>query len=81
MTSHCACNRRTSRSSASSLVPSDAVRMITPAFSGTIRLRISLSRLRSVSGSLRLMPVAPPPGTYTRKRPGRLIWVVSRAPL
>ena len=40
--------------------------MITPAFSGTIRRRMSFSRARSVSGSLRLMPVIEPFGTYTR---------------
>ena len=39
------------------------------------------SRVRSVSGSLRLMPVIEPSGTYTRKRPGSEIWLVSRAPL
>ncbi len=63
MTSHCAVSRLTSRVSSSSEAPSDAVRMITPASSGTIRLRMSLSRVRSVSGSLRLMPVIDPPGT------------------
>ena len=63
MTSHCAASRRTSASSSSSSMPSAAVRMMTPASSGTMRLRISLRRLRSGSGSLRLIPVAPPPGT------------------
>ena len=62
-------------------MPSAAVRMITPASSGTIRSMIDLSRRRSVSGSLREIPVAPPPGTYTTNRPGSEIWVVSRAPL
>ena len=52
--------------SSSSLAPSAAVRTMTPAESGTISRRIFLRRLRSVSGSLRLMPVMPPPGTYTR---------------
>ncbi|SKX96194.1 Uncharacterised protein [Mycobacteroides abscessus subsp. abscessus] len=47
----------------SALTPSDAVRMMTPASSGTSLARICLSRLRSTSGSLRLMPVDVPPGT------------------
>ena len=64
--SHCALSRSTSRVSSSSLAPSAAVRMITPALSGTIRRRMSFSRARSVSGSLRLMPVIEPFGTYTR---------------
>ena len=34
-----------------------------------------------MSGSRRLMPVIPPPGTYTRNRPGSETWLVSRAPL
>ncbi|CAM3215381.1 hypothetical protein STAL104432_16745 [Streptomyces albus] len=63
MSSHCACSRSTSRRSSSSLAPSAAVRTITPASSGTTRLRICLSRERSVSGSLRLMPVMEPSGT------------------
>ncbi|CNH93856.1 Uncharacterised protein [Mycobacterium tuberculosis] len=50
----------------SSLTPSDAVRMITPASDGTTSRRISLSRWRSVSGNLRLIPVDDAPGTYTR---------------
>ena len=63
ISSHWDCRRSTSRASSSSAMPSAAVRMITPASSGTIRSRMALSRLRSVSGSLREMPVAPPPGT------------------
>ena len=63
MISHCACSLRTSRSRASWLTPSEAVRMITPASLGTISLSMSLSRLRSTSGSLRLIPAAPPEGT------------------
>ena len=55
--SHCAASRDTSRDSSSSVAPSAAVRTMTPAFSGMTFLRICLSRLRSVSGSLRLMPV------------------------
>ena len=51
--------------------PSAAVRMITPDSSGTIRLRISLSRLRSVSGSLRLIPVAPPRGHEDQEAAGQ----------
>ena len=66
MSSHCACSRATSRSSSSSLAPSAAVRTITPASSGTTSRRIFFSRVRSVSGSLREMPVIEPSGTYTR---------------
>ena len=62
-TSHWACSRRTSRSSASCVTPSEAVRMITPASLGTISRSRSFSRLRSTSGSLRLIPAAPPEGT------------------
>ena len=62
--SHCACSRRTSRSRASWLTPSDAVRMITPASLGhDLACSMSLRRFRSMSGSLRLMPAAPPEGT------------------
>ena len=81
MFSHCAASRVTSRSSSASAAPSAAVRTITPAFSGVTFLRMCLSRFRSVSGSLRLIPVIDAPGTYTRYRPGRLTWLVSRAPL
>ena len=56
----------TSWASSSSEAPSAAVRTMTPAFSGMTCLRICLSRVRSVSGSLRLMPIIDPPGTYTR---------------
>ena len=63
MTSHCACRRRTSAVSSSSDAPSAAVRMMTPASSGTIFLRIALRRVRSFSGSLRLIPVIEPSGT------------------
>ncbi len=63
ISSHCACRRSTSRRSSSSLAPSAAVRTITPASSGTIFLRICFRRARSVSGSLRLMPVIEPSGT------------------
>jgi len=45
------------------LTPSEAVRMITPASDGTTSRKISLSRWRSVSGSLRLIPVDDAPGT------------------
>ena len=61
--SHCADSRDTSCDSSSSEAPSAAVRTITPAFSGMTFLRICLSRDRSVSGSLRLIPVIPEPGT------------------
>ena len=66
MFSHCADSRDTSRASSSSAAPSAAVRTITPAFSGMTFLRICLRRVRSLSGSLRLMPVIEPSGTYTR---------------
>jgi len=61
--SHWAASRETSRDSSSSAAPSAAVRTMTPAFSGITFLRICLRRLRSVSGSLRLMPVIDAPGT------------------
>ena len=61
--SHSALSRSTSEIRSCSEAPSAAVRTITPASSGTTFFRIDLSRLRSVSGSLRLMPVMPPPGT------------------
>ena len=63
MSSHCAFSRFTSRVSSSSLAPSAAVRTMTPAVSGTISLSSVLSRLRSVSGSLREMPDGGPSGT------------------
>ncbi len=63
MSSHWAVRRSTSRASSSSEAPSAAVRMITPAFSGTTLRRIAFRRARSVSGSLRLMPVIEPSGT------------------
>ncbi len=63
MASHCLARRATSLASSSSDAPSAAVRMMTPAFSGTTFFRIALSRERSVSGSLRLMPVIEPSGT------------------
>jgi hypothetical protein len=43
--------------------PSAAVRTMTPASSGMTRLRIDFNRVRSVSGSLRLIPVMLPLGT------------------
>ena len=63
MFSHCADSRATSRSSSSSEAPSAAVRTITPAFSGMTFFRMLLRRVRSLSGSLRLMPVIEPSGT------------------
>ncbi len=63
MSSHWAVSRATSCSRSSSRAPSAAVRTMTPASSGTTRLRIDFSRLRSVSGSLRLIPVIEPSGT------------------
>ena len=58
-----AVSRTTSCSKASSGAPSAAVRTITPASSGMTRLRIDFRRLRSFSGSLRLIPVIEPSGT------------------
>ncbi len=66
MCSHCEVRRCTSRVSCSSVAPSAAVRTITPDDSGSTSLRMRLSRARSLSGSLRLMPFIEPPGTYTR---------------
>ncbi|MCF0091187.1 hypothetical protein B0E37_06307 [Streptomyces sp. MH192] len=63
ISSHCAWSRSTSRRSSSSLAPSAAVRTMTPASSGTTFFRMLFSRARSVSGSLRLMPVIEPSGT------------------
>ena len=63
MSSQRALSRSTSRVSSSSLAPSAAVRTMTPAVSGTISLSSVLSRLRSVSGSLREMPLVVPSGT------------------
>ena len=63
MSSQRAVSRSTSARSSSSLAPSAAVRTMTPAFSGTTSLRIFLRRARSVSGSLREMPVMSPSGT------------------
>jgi len=63
MASHCAASLATSWESSSSVAPSAAVRTITPAFSGITCFRICLSRVRSVSGSLRLIPVMFAPGT------------------
>ena len=57
ISAHCSVSRATSCESSSSLAPSAAVRTMTPALSGTTAFRIRLSRVRSVSGSLRLMPV------------------------
>lgn len=63
MFSHWADSLATSRSSSSSDAPSAAVRTMTPAFSGMTFLRMLLSRVRSLSGSLRLIPVIEPSGT------------------
>ena len=63
MSSHAAVSRATSARSSSSLAPSAAVRTMTPAFSGTTSRRIFFRRARSVSGSLREMPVMLPSGT------------------
>ncbi len=60
---HWVARRSTSRPISSSLTPSAAVRMITPDPSGTTSLRMALRRRRSVSGSLREMPVEFPSGT------------------
>ena len=62
MSSHCAFSRLTSRTSSSSLAPSAAVRTMTLADSGTRSLSTDLSRLRSLSGSLREIPDRWPPG-------------------
>ena len=61
--SHSVLSRSTSLTRSCSEAPSAAVRTITPASSGTTFFRMALSRDRSVSGSLRLIPVMPPPGT------------------
>ena len=61
--SHWAASRVMSRSSSVSAAPSAAVRTITPACSGVTFLRMDLRRVRSFSGSLRLMPVIDAPGT------------------
>ena len=53
----------TSRVRSSSLAPSAAVRTMMPAPSGTIRRRMLRNRLRSLSGSFRLIPVMEPSGT------------------
>ena len=63
MSAQRAVSRSTSRVSSSSEAPSAAVRTITPALSGTISLSSVLSRVRSVSGSLREMPLVVPSGT------------------
>ena len=63
MSSQRALSRSTSRVSSSSEAPSAAVRTMTPAVSGRISLRSVLRRLRSVSGSLREMPLVVPSGT------------------
>ena len=63
MSSQRALSRSTSRVSSSSAAPSAAVRTITPAVSGTMSFRRVLRRLRSVSGSLREMPLVVPSGT------------------
>ncbi len=63
MSSQRALRRSTSRVSSSSLAPSAAVRTMTPALSGTISLSRVFSRVRSVSGSLREMPLVVPSGT------------------
>ena len=55
--------RWTSFVSSSSEAPSAAVRTMTPEVSGTTCLRMPLRRERSVSGSLREMPVIEPSGT------------------
>ncbi len=60
--------------------PSAAVRTITPPFETSSFLMISLSRMRSSSGSRRETPSPSPCGTNTTKRPGSEISVVSRAP-
>ena len=61
--SHIVVRRVTSLVSSSSEAPSAAVRTMTPELSGTTCLRMPLSRERSVSGSLRLIPVMLPSGT------------------
>ena len=63
ISSHVLVRRSTSARSSSSLAPSAAVRTMTPALSGTTSRRIFFRRARSVSGSLRLMPVIEAFGT------------------
>ena len=79
--SHWAVRRCTSAASCSSVAPSAAVRTITPCPAGTTCFKMRFRRPRSVSGSLREIPVIDPPGTSTRWRPARVIWLVRRAPL
>ena len=61
--------------------PSAAVRTITPCASGFKLLMMGFRRRRSASGSRRLIPETSEFGARTRKRPGREICAVSRAPL
>ena len=63
MSCHCASRRVTSRERSSSLAPSAAVRTMTPPSSGSAARRTVFRRLRSLSGSLRLMPVVAEFGT------------------
>ena len=60
--------------------PSAAVRMITPPFFTSRRLRMSRRRMRSSSSSRRETPSPSPCGTKTTNRPGSEISVVRRAP-
>ena len=81
MVCHWRLRRSTSARSSSSEAPSAAVRTMTPASAGMTSRSSFLRRARSVSGSLREIPVTPPAGTYTRKRPASEICDVTRAPL
>ena len=66
MSSHWRVRRVTSSRICSSEAPSAAVRTMTPEPEGTTALRIFFRRARSLSGSLREMPIMEPPGIRTR---------------
>ena len=69
-----------SRSMSSAEAPSAAVRTMMPPVGISMRLTMSLRRLRSSSSRRRDTPSPSPYGTNTTKRPGSEISVVSRAP-
>ena len=64
--SHCFVSRATSARICSSEAPPAAVRTMTPEPEGTTCLRIFLRRARSLSGSLREIPIIEPLGMSTR---------------
>ncbi len=70
-----------SYSSFSFWAPSAAVRTMYPKLSSRIDSMISFNRCLSDSSSIRRdIPICSDVGIRTRSRPGRDIWVVSRAP-